>query len=85
MVQPFPAQGHVIPLMELSRKLAGHGVEVDFVNTEFNHDRVVASMSNGAGSGLGRIRLVAVPDGMAEGSGWMLESAAPPGAAGGSV
>ncbi|KAF6982119.1 hypothetical protein CFC21_000551 [Triticum aestivum] len=67
IVIPYPAQGHVIPLMEVAHALADRGFNVTFVNTEFNHARVVASMSNGAGSGLGRIRLVAVPDGMAPG------------------
>jgi UDP:flavonoid glycosyltransferase YjiC (YdhE family) len=38
MVVPFPAQGHVMPLMELAHRLVEHGIEVDFVNTEFNHD-----------------------------------------------
>ncbi|VAI36899.1 unnamed protein product [Triticum turgidum subsp. durum] len=45
MVLPFPAQGHVIPLMELSRKLVEHGFEIDFVNTEFNHDRVLQALA----------------------------------------
>uniref|UniRef100_A0A0E0M6L6 Glycosyltransferase n=1 Tax=Oryza punctata TaxID=4537 RepID=A0A0E0M6L6_ORYPU len=80
LVVPFPAQGHVIPLMEVAHALADRGVVVTFVNTEFNHGRVVAAMpsppsarqngetvNNGGGGGkrgTGRIRLVAVPDGM---------------------
>jgi UDP:flavonoid glycosyltransferase YjiC (YdhE family) len=34
MVLPFPAQGHVTPLMELSHRLVDNGFEVTFVNTE---------------------------------------------------
>ncbi|EAY78064.1 hypothetical protein OsI_33108 [Oryza sativa Indica Group] len=78
LVIPFPAQGHVIPLMEVAHALADRGVAVTFVNTEFNHGRVVAAMpspprrngvtENGGsgklGMGRNRIRLVAVPDGM---------------------
>uniref|UniRef100_A0A0D3HCD0 UDP-glycosyltransferases domain-containing protein n=1 Tax=Oryza barthii TaxID=65489 RepID=A0A0D3HCD0_9ORYZ len=77
LVIPFPAQGHVIPLMEVAHALADRGVAVTFVNTEFNHGRVVAAMpapprngetAAGGGGKLGmgrnRIRLVAVPDGM---------------------
>ncbi|BAT10371.1 Os10g0332600 [Oryza sativa Japonica Group] len=78
LVIPFPAQGHVIPLMEVAHALADRGVAVTFVNTEFNHSRVVAAMpalprrngetAAGGGGKLGmgrnRIRLVAVPDGM---------------------
>jgi len=53
---PFPAQGHVIPLMQLSHRLVEHGVEVTFVNTEANHALV-----------LDGIHLVGVPDGLADG------------------
>ncbi|BBN70006.1 UDP-glucosyltransferase 74F2, partial [Prunus dulcis] len=34
---PYPAQGHVIPLMEFSQCLVNHGFKVTFVNTEHNH------------------------------------------------
>lgn len=37
LVVPYPAQGHVIPLLELSRCLVKHGVKVTFVNTELIH------------------------------------------------
>lgn len=33
---PFPAQGHVNHLMELSHRLADYGMKVTVVNTEFN-------------------------------------------------
>jgi UDP:flavonoid glycosyltransferase YjiC (YdhE family) len=65
LVIPYPAQGHVIPLLEVAHALADRGFAVTFVNTEFIHARVVA-----AGAGLedgGRVRFVAVPDGMAPG------------------
>jgi hypothetical protein len=64
--------------MEVAHALADRGVAVTFVNTEFNHGRVVAAMpspprrngvtENGGSGKLGmrrnRIRLVAVPDGL---------------------
>ncbi|CAN6322552.1 unnamed protein product [Urochloa humidicola] len=37
LVLPFPAQGHVTPLMELSHRLVDHGFEVTFVNTQAHH------------------------------------------------
>jgi hypothetical protein len=68
MVVPFPAQGHVMPLMELAHRLVENGIEVDFVNTEFNHDRVVKAMAAGAeaaGAAVpAGINMVSVPDGM---------------------
>ncbi|KAG6513441.1 UDP-glycosyltransferase 83A1-like [Zingiber officinale] len=59
---PYPAQGHVIPLMELCHCLVDHGFKVTFINTEFNHKRVLTALS--AGSTMKQITLVTVPDGL---------------------
>ncbi|GJM96671.1 hypothetical protein PR202_ga13533 [Eleusine coracana subsp. coracana] len=69
MVLPFPAQGHVMPLMELAHRLVEHGLDVDFVNTEFAHGRVVKALEAGGGdaagtAGLAGINMVSLPDGM---------------------
>ncbi|CAN6286770.1 unnamed protein product [Urochloa humidicola] len=65
MVLPFPAQGHVMPLMELSHRLVEHGFEVVFVNTDFNHARILAAMAGDTAiPGGGGIDLVQFPDGM---------------------
>ncbi|OEL13048.1 UDP-glycosyltransferase 83A1 [Dichanthelium oligosanthes] len=67
---PFPAQGHVIPLMQLSHRLVEHGIEVTFVNTEANHALALDAMrAGGAGHqpSLDGIHLVGVPDGLADG------------------
>ncbi|WVZ60612.1 hypothetical protein U9M48_010609 [Paspalum notatum var. saurae] len=61
MVLPFPAQGHVMPLMELSHRLVDHGFEVVFVNTDFNHARILAATPAAAAGG---IDMVSFPDGM---------------------
>jgi hypothetical protein len=64
MVLPFPAQGHVMPLMELSHRLVDHGLQVDFVNTDFNHDRVLNAMATETGAVPDGIHMVSFPDGM---------------------
>ncbi|KAJ4707334.1 UDP-glycosyltransferase [Melia azedarach] len=60
---PYPAQGHVIPLLELSQCLVKHGFRVTFVNTDYNHKRVVNALGekNCVGD---QIKLVSIPDGM---------------------
>ncbi|PUZ36954.1 hypothetical protein GQ55_9G079200 [Panicum hallii var. hallii] len=68
MVLPFPVQGHAMPLMELSHRLVEHGLEVVFVNTDFNYARILAAMAGGEAEATttrgGGIDLVSFPDGM---------------------
>ncbi|KAF8775595.1 hypothetical protein HU200_004371 [Digitaria exilis] len=68
LVLPFPAQGHVTPLMELSHRLVDHGFEVTFVNTEVDHALVVAALraSGGEAAVCGGIHLASIPDGLAD-------------------
>ncbi|KAF8709815.1 hypothetical protein HU200_029527 [Digitaria exilis] len=68
LVLPFPAQGHVTPLMELSHRLVDHGFEVTFVNTEVDHALVVAALraSGGEVAVCGGIHLASIPDGLAD-------------------
>ncbi|RZC83714.1 hypothetical protein C5167_046508 [Papaver somniferum] len=63
LVLPFPAQGHVIPLMKLSNYLLENGFKITFVNTESNHETVVASLPKQSNSKENGIRLVSIPDG----------------------
>ena len=60
---PFPAQGHVIPLMELSQNLVRHGFKITFVNSDFSQERIVKSFT-GKDDGGDQIRLVSIPDGL---------------------
>ncbi|ERM99954.1 hypothetical protein AMTR_s00110p00117120 [Amborella trichopoda] len=67
LVIPYPAQGHVIPMMQLSRRMVEHGFIVTFVNTDFNHKRVLeaalkAHSQSHPNKGTGPIRLVSIPD-----------------------
>ncbi|KAJ0098838.1 hypothetical protein Patl1_21711 [Pistacia atlantica] len=63
LVIPFPAQGHVIPLMELSQCLVKHGIRITFVNTDDKHKQVTdaLAMKDGVGN---QIHLVSVPLGL---------------------
>ncbi|KAF5183523.1 Udp-glycosyltransferase 83a1 [Thalictrum thalictroides] len=64
LVIPYPAQGHVMPLMELSHNLVDRGFKITFVNTEFNHKRVIAALSNNNADYEEFIHLASIPDGM---------------------
>ena len=61
LVIPFPAQGHVNPMMLLSRKLVKYGFKITFVNTEIIHNRVEGALDNLVDS---NINLVSIPDGL---------------------
>ncbi|KAI6695774.1 hypothetical protein NL676_023484 [Syzygium grande] len=62
LVVPFPAQGHLTPLLKLSHCIADHGVKVTVVNTESVHAQVMAANQQDEGSN--RIKFVAFPDGL---------------------
>ncbi|KAL6003444.1 hypothetical protein ACLOJK_023674 [Asimina triloba] len=71
LVMPFPAQGHIIPLMEFSHCLIDHGFRITFVTTEFCHHLITAAaaaMPKTSGEdGGGQIRLVTIKDWMTPG------------------
>lgn len=66
LVIPAPGQSHVASLMKLSHKIVEHGIKVTFVNTEFIHAKVTASMPNKSEE-KSPIRLVSIPDGLEPG------------------
>ncbi|KVI09073.1 hypothetical protein Ccrd_012552 [Cynara cardunculus var. scolymus] len=46
VVIPYPAQGHVIPLMEFAQHLIKYGIKVTpFINTEVTHKLVTSTWS----------------------------------------
>jgi len=61
---PFPAQGHVTPMMRLAKLLHSRGFHITFVNTEFNHMRLVRSKGPDHVKGLPDFRFETIPDGL---------------------
>ncbi|KAL7157146.1 hypothetical protein ABFS83_02G058000 [Erythranthe nasuta] len=59
---PFPAQGHINPMLKLSKLLHSRGFFVTFVNTEYNHRRLLKS--GGGPAGLPDFRFATIPDGL---------------------
>ncbi|KAJ1265508.1 hypothetical protein BS78_08G081200 [Paspalum vaginatum] len=61
---PYPAQGHVTPMLKLAKLLHSRGFLVTFVNTEFNHRRLLHSRGPGALRGVPGFRFDSIPDGL---------------------
>ncbi|XP_024978495.1 UDP-glycosyltransferase 83A1-like [Cynara cardunculus var. scolymus] len=64
MVIPYPAQGHVIPLMEVARCIAINGLKVTFVNTEVTHKKIMSACGSQKDGPNDLIQMVSIPDGM---------------------
>ncbi|KAM0944476.1 putative trans-zeatin O-beta-D-glucosyltransferase [Dioscorea sansibarensis] len=60
LLLPFPAQGHVLPLMELAYRMASQGFIITFINTHFNHARLLSSTTTPPPS----INFISITDGM---------------------
>ncbi|KAK4271286.1 hypothetical protein QN277_019997 [Acacia crassicarpa] len=61
---PYPAQGHVNPMMKLAKLLYSKGFHITFVNSEFNHKRLLRSRGPHALDGLPDFRYETIPDGL---------------------
>lgn len=64
LVFPYPAQGHVMPLMKLSYCLADRGFMVTFVNTESIHARLMDAALHGKEVAPDGLFLVSISDGL---------------------
>ncbi|KAJ9705803.1 hypothetical protein PVL29_003757 [Vitis rotundifolia] len=61
---PYPAQGHVNPMLKLAKLLHNKGFFVTFVNTEYNHKRLLRSRGPNSLDGLSDFRFETIPDGL---------------------
>ncbi|KAI3835897.1 hypothetical protein MKW92_025533 [Papaver armeniacum] len=61
---PFPAQGHINPMTKLAKILHLRGFHVTFVNTEFNHQRLLNSRGPDSLKGLPDFHFETIPDGL---------------------
>lgn len=61
---PYPAQGHINPMLKLAKLLHGHGFYITFVLTDYNYNRLVRSHGPEVVKGLPDFRFEAIPDGL---------------------
>ncbi|XP_008779905.2 7-deoxyloganetin glucosyltransferase-like [Phoenix dactylifera] len=61
---PFPAQGHVTPMLKLAKLLHSRGFYITFVNTHFNQNRLLRSGAISSLDSLSEFRFQSIPDGL---------------------
>ncbi|MQM22468.1 hypothetical protein Taro_055520 [Colocasia esculenta] len=61
---PYPAQGHINPMLMLAKLLHARGFHITFTNTEYNHRRLLNSRGATALDGLPDFRFHTIPDGL---------------------
>ncbi|CAM0958630.1 unnamed protein product [Alopecurus aequalis] len=61
---PAPAQGHINPILDVAKLLHGRGFHVTFVNTKYNHARLLRSRGASAVAGVPDFRFATIPDGL---------------------
>ncbi|XP_044952156.1 7-deoxyloganetin glucosyltransferase-like [Hordeum vulgare subsp. vulgare] len=66
---PFPAQGHITPMLSVANLLHAHGLHVTFVNSEYNHARLVRTRGAAALAGSPGFCFATIPDGLPQPSG----------------
>ncbi|PRQ44568.1 putative OTU domain-containing protein [Rosa chinensis] len=61
---PYPAQGHINRMLQLAKLLHHKGFHITFVNTEYNHRRLLNSPGPNALDGLPSFQFKTIPDGV---------------------
>ncbi|KAL5992480.1 hypothetical protein ACLOJK_013399 [Asimina triloba] len=61
---PYPSQGHIGPMTKLAKLLHSKGFYITFVNTQFNHNRLLRSRGSQSLDGLDDFRFATIPDGL---------------------
>jgi hypothetical protein len=64
VLTPFPAQGHINALLKLGKLLHLRGFHITFVNTEYNHKRLLKSRGPKAFDGFTDFTFESIPDGL---------------------
>ncbi|KAL8536191.1 hypothetical protein ACS0TY_011724 [Phlomoides rotata] len=64
LVIPYPAQGHIAPVLKLAKLLHHRGFFITFVNTEFNHNRLLRARGPDSVKGLPDFQFRTIPDGL---------------------
>ncbi|EYU39133.1 hypothetical protein MIMGU_mgv1a021775mg [Erythranthe guttata] len=61
---PFPAQGHINPMLKLAFLLHRKGFHITFVHTEYNHNRLLKTGGTAAVFPLPDFQFATIPDGL---------------------
>ncbi|XP_050907654.1 7-deoxyloganetin glucosyltransferase [Lathyrus oleraceus] len=64
VLTPFPAQGHINALLKLAKLLHLKGFHITFVNTEYNHKRLLKSRGSNSFDGFTDFTFETIPDGL---------------------
>ncbi|KAJ0571715.1 putative 7-deoxyloganetin glucosyltransferase [Helianthus annuus] len=61
---PFPAQGHINPMLKLAKILHSKGFFITFVNTEFSHQRLLRTLGSAVLHDLPSFHFETISDGL---------------------
>ncbi|XP_058192987.1 7-deoxyloganetin glucosyltransferase-like isoform X2 [Rhododendron vialii] len=61
---PYPSQSHIKAMLKLAKLLHNKGCHITFVNTEYNHRRLLKARGPNSLDGLPDFRFEAIPDGL---------------------
>ncbi|PWA79317.1 7-deoxyloganetin glucosyltransferase [Artemisia annua] len=61
---PFPAQGHINPMLKLAKILNSKGFHITYINTEFNHQRLLKSQGSDTLNRYLSFQFETIPDGL---------------------